>query len=369
MVFLLVVLTVQGFGDRLRLLLQHFDELQRAHRPLAFAIAVAKKFGDDTAGNLAALVTYYGFLSLFPLLLVIVTVLGVVAGSDPAVNHSIEHSALSQFPVIGTDLGKNIHALHRDSIAGLVIGIVVLLWGAQGGVQVSQQAMADVWNVPQTDRPGRAATMGRSLLMLTVLGTFLLSTTATSGISSFVKTLPAIADAGSVLVTLLLNVVLFLVAFRILTPRSVARRDLRIGACAGGVAWTVLQYGGALLVDHELRGSNGVYGFFGIVLGLMAWIYLGAQVTMYAAEVNVVRARHLWPRSLGSSPLTAADRDVFAALSRQSRRRPEQRVEVAFDAGTCVPGTFGHGERPSGAGVEPGPAEAGQRHRGPTTPP
>jgi len=340
-------------------------------------MAVAKKYGDDTAGNLAALVTYYGFLSLFPLLLVLVTVLGIVAGSDPALSRSIEHSALSQFPVIGTDLGKNIHALHRDSTIGLLIGLVTLVWGAQGGVQAGQQAMAEVWNVPRTDRPRGAARVGRSLLMLAVLGTFLLLTTVTAGISSFVKTLPTIADAGTALVTVVLNIVLFVVAFRILTPRSVARRDLWLGACAGGVVWTMLQYGGTLLVDHELRGSNTVYGFFGIVLGIVAWIYLGAEATMYAAEVNVVRARHLWPRSFVAPPLTDADRSVYAALSRQSRRLPEQHVEVVFTSiGPDASGVNASGPEASGANAS-GPEASGaktsgdgaRRPRGPAAPP
>lgn len=328
MVFLV---PVHRFRDRLRGLLQRLDGLQRAHRPIAFAYGVLKKFSDDTAGDLAALITYYGFLSLFPLLLVLVTILGVVAGGDPSLSRSIESSALSEFPVIGTDLGKNIHALHRDSVVALVIGVAALVWGAQGAVQAGQQAMADVWNIPQTERPGRAAQVGRSLLMLGVLGVFLVLTTATAGVTSFVKTVPAIADVGSAIVTLFLNVLLFLLAFRILTPSVVAHRDLRVGALFGGIVWTILQYSGTLLVDHELRGSNDVYGFFGIVLGLLAWIYFGAEATMYAAEVNVVRARHLWPRSLVSPPLTDADRRVYIALSQQARQRPEQRVDVAFE--------------------------------------
>lgn len=347
MVFLV---PVHELHDRLRLLVQRLDQLQRSRSPLAFAYAVVKKFGDDTAGDLAALITYYGFLSLFPLLLVLITILGIVAGSDPSLSRSIESSALSEFPVIGTDLGKNIHALHRDSVAGLVFGVAALVWGAQGGLQAGQQAMADVWNVPQTDRPGRAAQIGRSLLMLAVLAVFLVVTTATASISSFVKTVPAIGDVGSALVTLALNALLFVLAFRILTPKTVARRDLRPGAFVGGAVWTLLQYSGTLLVDHELRGSNDVYGFFGIVLGLMAWIYFGAEATMYAAELNVVRARHLWPRSLVSSSLTDADRRVYAALSRQARQHPTQHVDVAFGGEEPAEEPI-EGARPGSSGV------------------
>jgi YihY family inner membrane protein len=306
------------------------DRLQRGLRPAAFAYAVVKKFGDDTAGSLAALVTYYGFLSLFPLLLLLVTVLGIVAGGNGSVSHRIEHSALAEFPVIGSELARNIHALRRDSAVGLTVGLVGLVWGSQGSMQVGQRAMADVWNIPSAERPGFLPRLLRSLLLLATLGVFLLLSTAAAGFTSFAGTAPVIADAGAVVASLALNVVLFVVAFRILTPRVVPHRQLVPGAVAGGAVWTALQFGGTLLVDHELRGSNNVYGFFGIVLGLLAWIYLGAEATMYAAELNVVLARHLWPRSLVAPPLTAADREVYAALARQARQRAEVRVDVAF---------------------------------------
>ena len=317
--------------------MRSIDAFQQRHRPTAVAFGVVRKYGDDTAGNLAALITYYGFLSLFPLLLVLVTVLGIIAGGHPALAKSIEHSALSEFPVIGTELGKNIHALHRDGVISLVIGLAGLIWGSKGAVQTGQQAMADVWNIPTAERPGFLPRTGRSLLMLVVLAVFLVATTAVAGFASFSKTIPGVAIFGSVVVTLLLNVVLYVLAFRILTPKAVPHRQLLPGAVVGGAAWTVLQYCGTLLVDHELRGSNEVYGMFGIVLGLLAWIYMGSEVTMYAAEVNVVHARHLWPRSLVRPPLTGADKRVYSALSKQSRRRPEQEVDVSFTDAASEP--------------------------------
>lgn len=314
----------------LRRALRRLDQLQRRRPRLALAYGVVKKYGDDTAGSLAALITYYGFLSLFPLLLVLVTVLGIVAAGHPALAHRVEHSALSEFPVIGTDIGRNLHALRRDSVAGLVIGLAGLVWGAQGSVQIGQQAMADVWNIPGPDRPGTPARIARSLLMLGVLGVFLVASTVAAGVVSFARTVTIIVDAGSIAATLILDAALYLLAFRILTPRSVAFADLVPGALIGGALWTALQYGGTLLVDHELRGSNNVYGLFGIVLGLLAWISLGARTTMYAAEVNVVRARHLWPRSIVQPPLTDADQEVYAAIARQARQFAEQHVEVDF---------------------------------------
>src|ERR1039457_7168399 len=116
-------------------------------------------------------------------------------------------------------------------------------------------------------------------------------------------------------------------------PSSSSCRAPAPGAVCGALAWPVLQVGGTLLVDHQLRNTSQVYGFFAIVLGLIGWIYLGAVVTMYAAEANVVWARRLWPRSIVQPPLTPADQRVLAAIAEQDVRRPEQRVTVDFEGG------------------------------------
>jgi YihY family inner membrane protein len=314
--------------------LRRVDAFQRARRPLAFAFAVNKKFGDDTAGNLAALITYYGFLSLFPLLLVLFTVLGIVAGSDPTFAHKIETSALSEFPVFGKTIGTNLGALHRNGGFGLTVGILGLIWGSQGIVQTGQFAMASVWNVPKVDRPGFLPRLGRSAAMLGVAGFFLIASTAAAGFASFApsfaKSVPGFVGTLGIVVSLVLNLLLYLFAFRILTPKTIAHRQLIPGALIGGAAWTALQNGGALLLEHQFKGSSELYGTFAIVLGLMAWIFLGARITLYAAEINVVWARHLWPRSLMQPPLTKADEEVYAALAQQARQRRELQVDTSF---------------------------------------
>ncbi len=320
---------MKGPKDVLRAL----DRVQQGSAPLAFTYGIVKKFGDDNAGSLAALLTYYGFLSLFPLLLLLVTVLGLVAGSNPAWTARVEHSALAQFPVIGNQLGGSIHALHHRSAVGLAVGIVGLVWGSQGAVQSGQYAMAEVWNVPHLARPGFVARLGRTVGTLAVVGTFLLVSTALAGTLTVGSRSPAVMVAG-VVATVALNVGIFAVAFRLLTPAAIAWKPLVPGAVVGGAGWSVLQYVGGLLVDHTLRNSSQVYGFFAVVLGLLAWIYLAAELVLYSAELNVVRARHLWPRSLTQPPLTPADRRVLADLAVQTKRRPEQEVAASFDPGT-----------------------------------
>jgi YihY family inner membrane protein len=307
------------------------DRSQQRFGPAGFAFGVVKKFGDDRGGSLAALLTFYGFLSLFPLLLLLVTILGLVFGNNKSVTHDLETSALSQFPVIGTQLGDSIKALHRNSEIGLIIGILGLLWGSQGAAQSGQYAMAEIWNVPGVVRPNFWSRLARTFLLMGTLGVFLLLSTASAAISSFLGGGRTLEKIGGVALTLLLNIVLYVVAFRILTPKQVASRVLLLGSILGGIGWTVLQLAGGLLIHRALQNTSEVYGFFAIVLGFMAWIYLGAQMTLYMAELNVVRERRLWPRSIVQPPLTAADLKVLSAIAHQGERRPEQQVSVHFE--------------------------------------
>ena len=135
---------------------------------------------------------------------------------------------------------------------------------------------------------------------------------------------------------------IYVLSFRILTPASIETNCLVPGAVLAGTAWTVLQYAGTLLVGHTLRHANQTYGYFASVLGLISFLYLAAEITVYAAEVNVVRTRKLYPRTIAPPPLTDADRAVFRAVAEQGERRPEQRVRVDF------PEHHGDAEGPSG---------------------
>jgi YihY family inner membrane protein len=302
------------------------DRFQQSRRPLAFTFGVIKKFGDDSAGALAALVAYYGFVSLFPLLLIMITILGMVA--TPAIEHAVVNSALSQFPVVGNQLNK-LRALKAGSLTGLIIGLVGLLWGAQGITQAAQKAMATVWNVPGVIRPGFVPRLGRSAEFVGVLLLDVIITTALAGFSTLggqAWYLRALAG----LITLLVDVGVYLLAFRVLTPKSVQTRDLFPGAALAGMAWAIMQYFGALLVSHQLRHAGQIYGYFGSVLGLVAFLYLAAQISLYAAELNVVRARHLYPRSIVQPPLTEADLRTLTDIAKAEERRPEQRVDVGY---------------------------------------
>jgi YihY family inner membrane protein len=305
------------------------DRAQRRRRPLAFTFGVVKKFGDDRGGLLCAMLAFYGFLSIFPLLLLLVTVLGFAGGGTHSLAHRIESSAFSYFPVVGSNLSSNIHALHERSVVALVVGLLFVLWGSQGALQTAQHVQAEVWNVPGAIRPNFWARLGRTACMIVVLFVFLVATTLLAGLAT-IGHHGAWAAIGAAILSLFLNIGVSGVGFRLLTPRQIAWRNLWPGALVGGVGWTVLQYAGGLLVAHSLQHASRLYGNFAVVLGLLAFLYLSAEVTVYAAEINVVKARHLWPRSIVQPPLTAADREVLSALALENKRRPEQYVAVGF---------------------------------------
>jgi YihY family inner membrane protein len=278
---------------------------------------------------LAANLAHAGFVSLFPLLLVLVTVLGLVASGDPALRQQVLNAVAGQVPLIGHQLAGNVHQLRRSSILGLVVGLLALTWGAAGLAQAGLFAMAQVWNLPGPARPGYVQRLGRAGLFLGVLGLAVIVTTLLTTLAAFGHSGAVIVVLGEIL-AVLANIGMYFTGFRVLTPKGVPARKLVPGAIAGGIAWTVLQVAGTYVVRYFVH-SDSVYGVFATVLGLLAWIYLGVEITLYAAELNVVLARRLWPRSIVQPPLTDADRTVLAGQALQNQRRDDQHVEVSFD--------------------------------------
>jgi membrane protein len=303
-----------------------FDELQQRKRWLALPIAVVKKFGDDQAGNLAALIAYYAFFSLFPLLLVLTTILGFVLHGNPSAQLSVEHSALAQFPIIGQRI--QLHALN-GSVPALVIGLVTSLLAGMGVTGAAQNAFDRVWAIPYKDRPNFIQQRLRGLGLLTFLGVLFLVSTAASGLVS--GGFGGIGDkiVGYV-IALAVNFALYFAAFRLMTVNAVPSRDLRTGVILAGIVWTILQSLGGYYIGHVLKNQSSVGGEFGLVIALLVWLHLGAQLTIYAAEVNVVVTRRLWPRSLFGPPEAPADKRTLRALAKVEERSEEQQVDVKF---------------------------------------
>ena len=273
------------------------DRLQRRRLWLAFPVAVWKKFQDDQAGRLAALISYYGFAATFPLLLVLVTVLNITLKNNPTLHHDLLSSALAQYPVIGQYIHLN--SLPETGLP-LAIGIVFLVFGARGLAGAMQNALCEVWDVPRDSRPGFPWSQIYGMALVFAVGIGLLVTTFLSGLAGGAGHVLTGAGAhiGAVAISLLLNVGVFWLSFRLATAGRVPWHDLRIGAAIAAVVWQVLQIAGGYVVSHQLHRASSLYGAFGVVLGMLAWLYLQAEVTLYAAEVDVVLVRRLWPRSL-----------------------------------------------------------------------
>jgi len=312
-----------------------FDAYQRRHRWLGVPIAVVYKFVDDQGGYLAALITYYGFLSLFPLLLIFSTVLGFLLPGNPALQQQLIDSALGQFPIIGDQLGSTAQPL-RGSGWGLTIGILVALYGGLGVAVAIQNAFNQVWGVPVHRRPDPVRARLRSLLLLGLLGVGVLLTTALSALVAVGERFGPGLRIGAVVLAVITNAALFVLAFRALTTRRVAIREVLPGAVLAAVMWQILQSLGAVYVDYQLRGTSQVYGLFGIVLGLLGWIYVEAVVIVLAAELNAVLTRRLWPRALLTMfaedvDLTSADRRSYESYASAQQYREAESINVEFD--------------------------------------
>ena len=307
------------------------DATQRRFTPTAFVFGVIKKYGDDNGGVLVTNLADAAFIALFPLLLVLFTILGLIAAHDPSFRESaVKNAVANQIPLIGQTLTSNVGTLQRSSQIGLIVGLIVLIYGATSLAQAGLFTMEQVWNLPGPARPGFLQRLGRAVLFLVLLGAGVIVTTGLASLSTYLHGRGFWFKLMINVVTAAFGAGMYLGAFRALTPKGVPTRNLLPGAITGGILWTVLQVLSAWLV-HRFLHSNSAYGVFATVLGLLAWIYLATEITVYSAEISVVLARRLWPRSILQPPLTEADRASMALQALQNQRRPEQHIEVTFD--------------------------------------
>ncbi len=304
------------------------DRFQQDHGAFGFPFAVVQKFGNDQAGSKAALIAYYGLFALFPLLLLFTTILGYALRDNEKLRKDLINSALGNFPIIGPQLESHIHGL-AGSVSAVVIGSLLLVYGAIGLGLATQSAMNVVWNIPYVRWPSIYLRYLRALLVLVLLALSTIGLTVLTGFATLVS--HGWVATGLLLVgSLALNFCLILVAFNVLTADALNWRDIVFGAALATVFWQTLQLIGSWYVGRELQHSTNTYGFFGIVIVLLTWIYLGAQLFLLAAEINVVQRYRLWPRSMTQPPLTEADRMVFERLAQMEIRRPEVTLEIAF---------------------------------------
>jgi membrane protein len=314
---------------------ERLDRFQRKHAWVGFPLAVVYKYFDDFGSYLAALLTYYGFVSLFPLLLLLSTILGFVLSGDPGLQHEVLTSALHQFPVIGGDLAQPKRL--GGGPVGLIVGIAGSLYGGLGVAQAFQYASNTMWAVPRNTRPNPFKARGRSLLLLAtaavaVLGTTVLSIMGGGGAGALGAVGRTLALAASVVV----NVAVSIFAFRFAPARRLSVRDVVPGAIAAAVIWQLLQSFGVVYVRHVVEHASATNAVFAVVLGLLAFLYITAMALLLSVEINVVRVNRIYPRSLltpftDSVTLTAGDRRSYSHQAKAQRSKGFQHVDVTFD--------------------------------------
>ena len=308
--------------------LRKFDRAQQRSNTVGFVVGVVKKYGDDRGGLLAAQLAFAGFLSFFPLILVIVTITAFLAQRSPALAERIRNSALSEFPVVGSDLTNDAGKLPGSGL-GLLVGFLGLLWGGFGFTQALQFAFLEVWHVPHKTRPGFVFRIAHGLAVFALLGMAGAASLTLSLLGTLIKDSRVVGAFGLV-GACAISAGLFFAMFWLLSPRNVRAIDLVPGAALAALGWQALQMTGIRLVGYQLRRSSELYGTIGATLGLIWFLQLFTQILIYALEVTVVRKDRLWPRSMLQPPLTGPDRAVLTSMAMQEERRPEEEVTVRF---------------------------------------
>ncbi|GAA3713499.1 YihY/virulence factor BrkB family protein [Gordonia hankookensis] len=309
------------------------DNFQRRYPKSGFPLAVAYKFFDDQGGYLAALITYYGFISLFPLLLVLTSVLGFVLEDNPDLQERIVDSALSQIPVVGEQLGES--GQLSGSSAAVTIGVVSAIYGALGVSVAIQNAMNIVWAVPRNERPNPIRVRIKGSMLLSTVGLAVIGLTVLNGVTAAID----LGGDGRVLAmlgSLILYTAVFVVGFRFGTARPVSIRDVFPGALAAAVGWQVLQTFGSVFVQRVIANASATNGVFAVVLGLLAFLYLAAVMVVICLEFNAVRVDGLYPRSLltpftDNVVLMPGDEAAYSAQAQAQRSKGFQEIDVSFD--------------------------------------
>jgi membrane protein len=339
------------------------DRFQRRHTWLGLPLGVIYKFFDDRGPYQAALITYYSFVSLFPLLLLSFSVAGFVLQGHPELRHDLEQTVREKLPGIGPHL--KIETFHGSGVA-IVVGIIGTLYGALGAMQASQASFNQMYGVPRNEQPNPFKSRIRSLGLLALLGSGVLLSTGIAAVLSTANGLsrqlgPAIQVGGYIL-NYAVNFVLFSAAFRLLTAREMRLRQVMRGGLIAAGLYMLLQIFGSSFVSHTAKAA--VYQAFAVVIATLIWLYLQSLILVFAAEINVVYELRLWPRSLltpftDNVELTAADRRAYTMYATTQRFKGFERVTVEFSDGGGAAGTEAletRDRKPTGAD-EPVPRE------------
>lgn len=314
------------------------DRFQRRRSVVGLPIGVLYKFFDDQGNYLAAILTYYAFIAIFPLLLLASTILGFLLQGNPGLQESVLDSALANFPIIGDELGRPERL--QGSALGVTVGILAATYGALGLGQAIQNAMNIAWSVPRNSRPNPFLLRLKSLALITTSGVAVLGVTTVSVLGASTDVLGAdlagIVRLGISLVTTVAVGLGLTVLFRLAASRRHGFGRSAPGAFVTAVLWQGLQYVGTIYAQRVVAETSGVNATFGLVLGLVGIIYIASLMGVLGIEVNVVLARRLWPRALltpftDAVDLTDADRRAYAAYAQMQRHKGFETVTIRFD--------------------------------------
>jgi YihY family inner membrane protein len=281
---------------RISKLVSRFDNYQQKRGLLSFIVAVIKKYDDDQGGRQAALLTYYSFLSLFPLFLVLTTVTDSIIGKNSALRNTIVKGLTNYFPLLGQQLSNHVHELHAFSPT-LIIGLLFTLYGTRGVANSFINGVQDIWLVPKNERTGFPKSLIKSFSVVLIGGSGLL-------LASIIASLTYSAGHDilfriiAVVVNLLLLIALFSFLLNLSLPKHVTVREVRAGAITAAVGLLCVQLLGSYILAHELKHLSALYSYFAVALALLFWVYLQSQVLYYSIEVAYVKSNNLWPKSI-----------------------------------------------------------------------
>jgi uncharacterized BrkB/YihY/UPF0761 family membrane protein len=305
------------------------DRLQANHGLIAFSYAAFKKYADDEGSRLAALLAYYSFISIFPLLIAGFALLNTLLVDHPEYVERLVAEIVP--PEYQTQVINAYESLPSGGPAFAVALIGLVLAGTAG--VFSMYAMVNqVFCVPYRFRYGFGPRYIRVLLMVVLMGIGVLVVTVGS---TLVVNLTGFAFAQRAAVSFLLWLVasgLLYFAATSLTRRKLTFAEVGLGAGLGGLAMTTIIGLGSALLGRFITSSSAVYGVFGTVVGIFSVLFLVSNAIVFSFEISAVRAWQLWPRGVDINLLFPADERAYALLTLMDERMPSQRNGVAFDA-------------------------------------
>ena len=334
-------MNLEGLTARVARIIAWADRLQRKHGVLGFPYAVVKKYGDDAGGREAALITYYGFLSIFPLLLLGVAVLSRVLASHPDLRERLITAVVPE--ALRSTVEHSLAALPTSTIP-FVFGLIGLLYSGTGVVFSVYQTLNHVAAVPYRLRAPFLFRYVRVFVMLVTLLVGGLAVGALTVVATALPGQPGIQRAAAVLGSALVVFAVLLLAARLLLVRPAPVRALWPAAILGAAVVTLVLTVGAPLLSRLVAKAGPVYGSFATVAGMFALLYLVGQGLVYAAEAAAVRYARLWPRAVDLNRPTEADARALALLAREQERIPAARVSFHLAAPDSPPVPGGRGD-------------------------